>query len=223
MAEQGIATLRIDFRGSGQSEGDYIMTTFETQISDAIASIDYVTENLRDQVDTKNIGLLGFSQGGLVAACTAARDSRVDSVMLWSPVSHPPMVYENLLTKEKMKEGLSLPQGGWALFSIYVNDTYAYWDVPLGKAFFDQIFQVAPLTELSKGYNGPLMALCGQKDPIIWPQPHQSELYLRYHEGFEKLVMLDADHAFNWWDGAEPEKFNDACFWSAAWFLHTLD
>ncbi len=223
MAEQGVATLRIDYRGSGDSDGTFEMTTFETQISDAIAAVEYISKYLRHKVDWKNIGLLGFSQGGLVAACTSARDDRVDSVLLWSPVSHPPMVYENLLSKDGMKMGLALPEGGSATFPIYVNEAYVDWDVPLGKGFFDGIFQVAPLTELSKNYFGPMMALCGQNDPIIWPQPHQSEIYLRYHDGFEKLVMLDADHAFNWWDGSEPEKFHDACYWSAAWFLHTLE
>jgi uncharacterized protein len=223
MAEQGVATLRIDYRGSGDSDGTFEMTTFETQISDAIAAVEYISKYLREKVDWKNIGLLGFSQGGLVAACTSARDDRVDSVLLWSPVSHPPMVYENLLSKEGVKMGLALPEGDSATFPIYVNEVYVDWDVPLGKGFFDGLFQVAPLTELSKSYFGPMMALCGQNDPIIWPQPHQSEIYLRYHDGFEKLVMLDADHAFNWWDGSEPEKFHDACYWSAAWFLHTLE
>jgi hypothetical protein len=68
-----------------------------------------------------------------------------------------------------------------------------------------------------------LFTICGEQDPIIWPQPHQSEIYLTYHKGFEKLVMLEADHAFNWWDGPEPPRFHDAIYWSAAWFLHTLD
>lgn len=223
LAEQGVATLRIDFRGSGDSDGEFTMTTFSTQISDAMAAVEYIGRNLRDYVDWKNIGIIGFSQGGLVGACTAARDSRVDSLCLWSPVSQPPMVYENLFLKSGMKQGLALQEGETITLPIYVNEQYVSWDVPMGKGFFDQVFQVSPLTEVSKNYRGPLFALCGVTDPIIWPQPHQSEIYLTYHEGFEKLVMLDADHAFNYWDGSEPPRFDDACYWSAAWFLHTLD
>lgn len=223
LAEQGVATLRIDFRGSGDSDGEFTMTTFSTQISDAMAAVEYIGRNLRDYVDWKSIGIIGFSQGGLVGACTAARDSRVDSLCLWSPVSQPPMVYENLFLKSGMKQGLALQEGETITLPIYVNEQYVSWDVPMGKGFFDQVFQVSPLTEVSKNYKGPLFALCGVNDPIIWPQPHQSEIYLTYHEGFEKLVMLDADHAFNYWDGSEPPRFDDACYWSAAWFLHTLD
>lgn len=223
LAEQGFAALRVDFRGSGDSDGDFTMASFSTQISDCIAMLDFITLKLRHMVDWKNIGLVGFSQGGLVAACTAARDERVDSLCLWSPVSHPPMVYENLISKEGIKKGLALPEGGSDVFPIYVNEAYVSWDVPMGKQFFDELFQVAPLPEIKHNYNGPLFAICGVQDPIIWPQPHQSELYLRYHDGFEKLVMLDADHAFNYWDGPNPEKFDDAVYWSVAWFMHTFD
>lgn len=223
LAEQGVASLRIDFRGSGDSDGDFTMTTFSTQISDAMAAVDYISKFLRDMVDWKNIGVLGFSQGGLVGSCTAARDERVDSLLLWSPVSHAPIVYEGLFTQEGMKQGLSLPEGGTITLGIYVNGEYVNWDVPMGKAFFVDIFRIDPVAEVTLNYEGPLMALCGQQDPIIWPQPFMSSLYLKYHEGFEKLVMLQADHAFNYWDGPEPERFHDACYWSAAWFLYTLD
>lgn len=223
LAEQGLASLRIDFRGSGDSDGDFTMTTFSTQISDAIAAISYIRSVLRDWVDWKSIGVLGFSQGGLVGAATAARDERIESLLLWSPVSHAPIVYEGLFTKAGLRQGLALPTGGTITLPIYVNDAYVNWDVPMGKAFFEDIFRIDPVAEIAAHYNGPLMALCGAVDPIIWPQPYMSELYLTHHEGFEKLVMLDADHAFNYWDGPAAEKFNDACYWSAAWFLYTLD
>ena len=198
LAEQGLASLRIDFRGSGESDGDYTMTTFSTQISDAMTAVGFIGRNLRDYVNWKSIGIIGFSQGGLVGACTAARDSRVDSLCLWSAVSQPPMAYENLFSKAGMKKGLALKEGETITLPIYINEQYANWDVPLGKEFFDQIFQVSPLSEVSKNYKGPLFVLCGLNDPILWPQPHQGEIYLRYHEGFEKLVMLEADHAFNY-------------------------
>lgn len=222
LAEQGLATLRIDFRGSGDSEGEYDMTTFSTQISDALAALMYIRVHLRWAVQRNAIGILGFSQGGLVGACAAARDHGVASLLLWSPVSHAPIVYENLLTKEGLFQGFALPASGSAVFPIYVGGQYVNWDVPLGKGFFEDLYRVDPVSEIHKNYKGPLMALCGTLDPIIWPQPHMSELYLRYHDGFEKMVVLEADHAFNWWDGSEPEKLHDAIYWSAAWFLYTL-
>lgn len=224
MAEHGIASLRIDFRGSGDSDGTFEIATFSTQISDAMAALKFIRKSLRKEVDWKSIGVLGFSQGGLVGSCATARDGNVDSLLLWSPVSNPPMVYEGLFTKAGMKQGLALAEGESITLGIYFDDVYIDWDVAMGKKFFENIFQVQPVAEISKNYDGPLMALCGSNDMVIWPQPHQSDLYLTNHDGFEKLVFLEgADHAFNWWDGAEPEKFHDAIYWSAAWFLHTLN
>jgi dienelactone hydrolase len=219
LAEQGIASLRIDFRGSGDSDGEYQMTSFSSQISDALAALDYIENNLKHQVDTKSIGMMGFSQGGIVGSTAAARDKRVDSLVLWSPVTFAPHEYEGLLTKEGIKTGLALPDGGWAMFPLYLDGVYLNWDLPLGKVFFEDLFNIAPVSEIRK-YQDPLMVIVGNEDPIVWPQPAKGQLYIKYHEGFEKLVALDVDHAFNWWAG--PEGPDTAYYWSTAWFIKTL-
>lgn len=69
LAKAGIASIRFDFGGHWKSEGKMQRMTIENEISDAIAmweyacSLPYVTE----------IGLLGHSQGGVVASMTAGR------------------------------------------------------------------------------------------------------------------------------------------------------
>jgi pimeloyl-ACP methyl ester carboxylesterase len=219
LAEQGIASLRIDFRGSGDSDGEYQMTSFSTQISDALAALDYIENNLKHQVNTKSIGMMGFSQGGIVGSTAAAKDKRVDSLVLWSPVASPPHCYQGLLLAEGIKEGLALPDGGWAMFPLYLDGEYLYWDLPLGKVFFEDLFNIDPVSEIRK-YQDPLMVIVGNEDPIVWPQPAKGQLYIKYHEGFEKLVALDVDHAFNWWAG--PEGPDTAYYWSTAWFIKTL-
>ncbi len=219
LAEQGIASLRIDFRGSGDSDGEYQMTSFSTQISDALAAVDYICSNLKHQVNTKSIGMMGFSQGGLVGSTASAKDKRVDSLVLWSPATCPPHSYEGLITKQGIKAGLALPDGGWDMFGLYLDGQYLGVDLPLGKVFFEDLFNIDPLAEIRK-YQDPLMVIVGNEDPIVWPQPAKGQLYIKYHEGFEKLVTLDLDHAFNWWAG--PEGPDTAYYWSTAWFIKTL-
>lgn len=217
LAEQGFASLRIDFRGSGDSDGDYSMTTFSTQISDAVAAIDYIENNLKHQVNTESIGIFGFSQGGLVGSVTAARDKRVDSLVLWSAPAYPSHDYEGLLTKEGIKQGLALPQGGTITLGLYLDGTY-FGNVDLGKGFFEDLFNVGPLAEIAD-YKGPMMYVAGNQDIIVWPQPNIGETFLKYHKGDEKLVELNAGHSFVL-EG--PEKMDDASFWSIAWFIKTL-
>jgi pimeloyl-ACP methyl ester carboxylesterase len=219
MAEQGIASLRVDFRGSGESDGEYQVTTFSTQISDALAALDYIENNLKHQVNTKSIGMMGFSQGGVVGSTVAAKDKRVDSMVFWSPVASPLHCYGGLLLDEGIRQGLAFEDGGWDWFPIYVGGQYVGLDLPLGKGFFEDLFKIDPVAEIRK-FKNPLMVIVGKNDPIIWPQPTKGQLYMKYHQGFEKLVALNVDHAFNWWAG--PEGPDTAFYWSTAWFINTL-
>lgn len=219
LGEQGIASLRIDFRGSGETGGGYQMTSFSSQISDALAAIDYIQNNLANQVDTESIGMMGFSQGGIVGSTAAGRDDRVQSLVLWSPVASPPHCYEGLLLPEGIKKGLALPDGGWDMFGLYLNGQYLGVDLPLGKQFFEDLFNIDPVSEIRK-FKNPLLVIVGKADPIAWPQPTKGQLYIKYHQGQEKLVTLDVDHSFNLWAG--PDGPDNAFYWSAAWFVKTL-
>ncbi len=219
LAEQGIATLRIDFRGSGDSDGEYQITRFTGQVSDALAGIQHICRRLRHRVDWKRLGLIGFSQGGLVAAITASMDSRVDAIALWSAVANPPTTYEALITKQGLLNGLALPIGGFDTYDIYIEGVL-YGSIPLGRGFFVDVFTVDPVAHI-KDFNGPMLYAAGLQDILVWPQPHMGLQYMKYHEGFEKLITLDTDHEFKTYEG--PDEFDKVIYWSAAWFLYTLN
>lgn len=77
LARAGIATLRYDDRGVGQSVGGETKhTTSEDVAEDAIAGIDW----LRAQKRFKKVGLLGHSEGGLIAFMLAAQ-KKVDFIV----------------------------------------------------------------------------------------------------------------------------------------------
>ncbi len=78
--ERGIAVLRYDKRGVAQSSGDYKSATSAEFISDAAASVRYLMS--RADVDHKHIGLLGHSEGGLIAPAVAAHDPQVSFIIL---------------------------------------------------------------------------------------------------------------------------------------------
>lgn len=218
LAEQGIAALRVDYRGSGDSDGAYEMTSFSGQVSDALAAINYVCTDLRRVVGWRNLGLVGFSQGGLVSAIAASRDERVGSLALWSAVTAPPITYEYLITREGLEKGIALPDGGFDIFPIIIEGQH-YGDIPLGKCFFQDLFTTNPVAQIHK-YKGPLLYVAGAQDVIVWPQPQMAQQYLDNHEGFEKLVVLDTDHEFKTYMGVE--EFDKTIYWTAAWFLYTL-
>ncbi len=218
-AEQGIATLRIDYRGSGESDGEYTMTTFSSQISDVLAAVEYVDTHLKRKVDKHRIGLFGHSQGGLVISVASGRDKRVKSVAMWSAPSSPPVNYSSLTTVQGIRDGLALPDGGTIVLPLYWKDIFL-GDLELGKGFFVDLFAIDPLVSIAQ-YHGPLMYVAGRNDYIVFPQPLAGQSFMNRHEGEERLVVLEGDHEFN--SDVGYEMFDDAVFWAAAWYLYTMD
>jgi pimeloyl-ACP methyl ester carboxylesterase len=74
LARQGIATLRYDDRGFGESTGDLVNVTTEDLKNDALAGV----ELLRKQF--KRVGILGHSEGGTIGLMLAA-EGKVDFVV----------------------------------------------------------------------------------------------------------------------------------------------
>ena len=71
LTRRGIAVLRCDDRGVGGSEGNTLKATTPDLAADAIAAIEYL--KTRNEIDPKHIGLVGHSEGGLVAPMAATK------------------------------------------------------------------------------------------------------------------------------------------------------
>lgn len=76
----GIAVLRVDDRGVGKSTGSFNEATSEDFASDALAGIEYL--KTRTEIAHEKIGLLGHSEGGLVAPMVAAQSRDVAFVVM---------------------------------------------------------------------------------------------------------------------------------------------
>ncbi|MBE3598789.1 MAG: alpha/beta fold hydrolase [Limnochordaceae bacterium] len=72
MARAGMAALRFDFRGSGDSEGEFEEMTLSGEVTDALAALAYARSHVG-----RPVALLGMSMGGAVATLVAERDGDV--------------------------------------------------------------------------------------------------------------------------------------------------
>lgn len=80
LTRHGIAVLRYDKRGIGASTGDYAHATSFDFADDAQAAVAYLRS--RPEIAHLRIGLIGHSEGGLVAPIVADADPKVAFVVL---------------------------------------------------------------------------------------------------------------------------------------------
>jgi len=80
LTRKGIVVLRADDRGFGKSTGSFAAATTADFATDAEAAVAYL--KTRREVDAKKIGLVGHSEGGIIAPMVAARNADVAFIVM---------------------------------------------------------------------------------------------------------------------------------------------
>jgi hypothetical protein len=94
LTRQGIAVLRWDKRGCGKSTGNYDKATTQDFASDVFAGVAYLKS--RKEVNPNQIGLIGHSEGGIIAPMVAAGSKDVAFIVLMAgpAVNGEEIIYE---------------------------------------------------------------------------------------------------------------------------------
>jgi pimeloyl-ACP methyl ester carboxylesterase len=80
LTRRGVAVLRVDDRGVGGSTGAVSNSTSENFAADALAGIEFLKGH--KGIDAKRIGLIGHSEGGLIAPLVASQSDDVAFIVL---------------------------------------------------------------------------------------------------------------------------------------------
>lgn len=177
----GIASVRFDLSGHGESDGDF----FDVTITGEIAETRAVLQTVRtfDFVDHDRIGLVGMSMGGVVAGIVAAEEPGIGALCLWSPAAVAPFeigsgyLKGRRLAPEIAEKGY-VDADGHRMSPALVEDI-AGLDV-YGR---------------SGAYAGPVQILHGDKDDI-GPIEYVRR-YLDHYDGNAHLEIVEgADHAW---------------------------
>ena len=80
LTRNGIAVLRVDDRGIGGTDLGSLSVTSENFAEDVLAGVNFLKQ--RKEIDPKMIGLIGHSEGGMIAPMVAARTSDVAFIVL---------------------------------------------------------------------------------------------------------------------------------------------
>lgn len=202
LAHNSIAALSIDFRGSGESEGDFGEMTPETEISDARVALSFLENDPR--IDGTRMGMVGHSLGGLVTACTSGEDTRLKSIALWCAVANGAFIAERLYRAEE--EGLCGHNG------------YDAGGLLVGRKFFECGTTIDVQGRFAKR-DIPALIVRGTEDSVV-PLSHAEEFVATAKkQGREHryLPIEGAGHGYN--SIAQRELLMKE---TLAWFCQTL-
>ena len=103
LTRNGIGVLRYDDRGVGESTGDFATATSADFATDVESAITYL--KTREEVDKTKIGLVGHSEGGLMAPMVASRSSDVAFIVL---LAGPGVPGDQLLLSQQRLIGIAM-------------------------------------------------------------------------------------------------------------------
>lgn len=207
-AEEGIASLHIDYRYTGESDGDFIDATLQAHVADGLAALDWLRQDRR--VNPDRIGVMGWSMGGAVAASIASNsDPAVSALVMVNPALNLGTAFTLGLGPDKM--GAALTSGTPAELVLPSGSML------IGAPFLISTLEVLPQADLAR-YDGPVMMAVGTNDTIVFPQPALSEAAMAYHAGEKSLIVRPMDHYLNMSEG--PEQI-DEIVGLARDFFHT--
>src|ERR1044071_3921765 len=84
LTRNGIAVLRVDDRGMGGTDPGSLSATSENFAEDVLAGVNFLKQH--KAIDPKMIGLIGHSEGGMIAPMVAARSKDVSFIVLLAGV-----------------------------------------------------------------------------------------------------------------------------------------
>lgn len=112
LVEKGYATLRFDFMGSGDSDGDFKDMTFLTEVMDAKEIIKRTLE----LNNNKPFILLGFSCGGAISGFLANEyQDNIEKLILLSPAGNMNLIAKMKFDTLKMDKDGNVDLGGYCL------------------------------------------------------------------------------------------------------------
>lgn len=206
LAQMGIGSLRIDFRGSGDSEGDFSDMTIQGEVSDALIALDYLRR--QKGVDQQRIGIFGRSLGGLVAVLTAGCDQKIKTMGLWAPI----------FSGRQWVEKWNLLHSAQLDFSSKQELMTVDGQIP-GYDFYKQFFALNTEESVARLSGLPLLLIHGTIDNVVTLDHSEQYLQVRLKgKGETKFIELPAsDHDFT-----HMEERRVALDETCSWFQKTL-
>lgn len=215
LARLGVASIRMDFPGCGNSTESFAHNNISNMLADILAARDYAT--LQPAIDSDRVGLFGWSMGGRLVLLLSDRNEEFKAIATWTPAASNgagSMVIflggqsaYNKFRAEAEKEGSVLFTTQWGQEQV------------LGLQWFEDLENTRPLDAVRQ-FKGPLLVLYGDKDDVVPPAISEAVIDAATSSvEVVRYVIEDADHGLGVFSD-EPELTEEAAA-TVASFLST--
>ncbi len=190
LARRGIASLRLDDRGYGKSEGSFVSATSLDFAQDAEAALKFLKGNLA--IESNKVGIIGHSEGGIIAAMVASKDfSLAFAVLLAGPgVSGEELLYLQSaaflraygMGEDAVQNARSMNQMLYAIAKR--NDAAEVLQAEIVAAYLSLLLPAAPEEAKAKAEKDGLVSARQILSPwfrtflVLDPRPYVKELRL---------------------------------------------
>ena len=195
LARNGIASLRYDDRGFGESTGDGTKATTADFADDAVAGLQF----LKDMKKFSKVGLIGHSEGGCIAFIVGAR-RKADFIISLAGIG---VKTDIALTAQvnKINELMGMP------VPISV-EAYRKNVAAAGSPWMDWFIDYDPEADI-KAVRCPVMAVNGSKDVQVLPEMNLSGIERNLRENKKNVVREypDLNHLFQTCQTGLPQEY----------------
>lgn len=172
--EEGFTVFHFNFRGAGESEGNFDLAGWRRDLA---AVLDY----WEAERGMNNFLLWGFSAGGAVSCCVAARDPRVTGLVM---AAAPAEFYSLFSPQEPQLLIEHLRQLGVIRDPLFPHDP-ARW--------LREIYATSPLFKIKHISPRPLLIIHGSRDELVSCR-HAFQLYNQAGTAAQLVVLPGAKH-----------------------------
>jgi uncharacterized protein len=196
----GIAVLRLDDRGIGQSTGDFASATTADRAEDIREAIAWLRG--RAEIDGRRIALVGLSEGGLIAPMIASTDPALRGIVLLAgPASTGREVSEyQIRYAASRREGLTPAQRD----SVVAEQMEELAGLAAARPWERFFLSYDPVATAGRVGSVPVLILQGTTDRNVPPGDAQKleaafrdagnrDVTLRIFEGFNHVFLPDPD------------------------------
>lgn len=193
LAEAGIASIRMDFPGCGESTESFKLNTLTNMEADSDAAKDYLVANY--PVDGERLGILGYSMGGLIASeITEREDNPYKAVALLAGAlvkieELAPNLFGDIAVYDALRS--EAMENGYATFTNIYETT-----LDLSKEWFLDLEASDGIKSISS-YEGDVLIVYGDKDTMV--PDYMNQAIIDVLEDAEVVVVPGADHGYGFY------------------------